>query len=211
MSDHSHSALLVVDSQTGAITSNFWGTARSNPSYERNVTKILSAFRSFPKSHESPHIIHIYHSSLNASSPLHASSAGMSFHTSSLPQEGEPVISKSSNSAFITPELEKLLREREIWKVYFIGLSVDLCLGSTIRSASDLGVADHTDEEGNLIKGDIILVEDATAAWAKKDGKFDAETVHGVHVESLKGEFARILSTEQVVSEMGYHGIAKTA
>jgi nicotinamidase-related amidase len=190
MADHSHTALIVVDSQIGALSSTFWGTARSNPSYETNVTTLLSAFRSLntPKSPTAPHIIHIYHSSSNPLSPLHPSSPGISFHPSSLPQDSEPIFSKSTNSAFITrftPELEAYLKEKQIWKLYFVGLSIDLCLGSTVRSASDLGVADHVGESGEVVKGDVILVDDAVAAWAKKGGKFDAETVHGTSSCSL--------------------------
>tara|TARA_R110002060_G_scaffold72039_1_gene80682 strand:- start:29 stop:262 length:234 start_codon:yes stop_codon:yes gene_type:complete len=69
------------------------------------------------------------------------------------------------------------LKEKQIWKIYFVGLSVGLCLGSTARSACDLGVADHLDEEGKVVKGDLVLAEDAIAAWAKRDGNVDAETV----------------------------------
>lgn len=98
--------------------------------------------------------------------------------------------------------LETYLKEKQIWKIYFVGLSVDLCLGSTVRSASDLGVADHFDE-GKVVKGDLVLVEDAVAAWAKRDGNFDAETVCRVHVESLKGEYARVVKVEDVLREMG--------
>lgn len=49
--------------------------------------------------------------------------------------------------------------------------------------------------------GEVVFVEDATAAW-KKDGKssFDAETVHGVHTESLR-EFATIGKTGDVMEE----------
>ena len=46
-----------------------------------------------------------------------------------------------------------------------------------MRSASDLGVAIHLDEDGKVVKGGIVLVEDAVAAWAKRDGNFDAMTV----------------------------------
>ncbi|KAL5320374.1 hypothetical protein ACEPPN_011175 [Leptodophora sp. 'Broadleaf-Isolate-01'] len=214
MTDYAHTALIVVDSQIGALSSptNFWGPSRSTPSYESSISKLLLSFRSLPKSPSAPHIIHIYHSSTNPLSPLHPSSPGMDFHACSLPQANEPVFSKSTNSAFIrlpTPEpepeleLEKYLREKEIWKIYFVGLSVDLCLGSTVRSASDLGVADHVDAEGRVVKGDLVVVEDAVAAWAKHGGKFDAETVCAVHLESLKGEFARVVRVADVLAEMG--------
>jgi len=205
MTDHSHTAFILVDSQHGAIESTFWGTSRSNPSYEDNVVKLLKAFRDLagPKG---PHIIHIYHSSVNPASPLFPNSDGMAFHASSLPEPPEPVFSKSTNSAFLQSspsDLGAFLKENQIWKVYFAGLSVDLCLGSTIRHASDLDVCGHLNEEGEIIKGQLLLIEDATAAWAKRGGKFDAETIQGVHVESLKGEFAKIVTSEEVLKELG--------
>jgi hypothetical protein len=43
---------------------------------------------------------------------------------------------------------------------------------------------------------------DAIAAWEKKGSKYDAETVHGVHVESLEGESARLMKTVDVVKEV---------
>lgn len=61
-------------------------------------------------------------------------------------------------------------------------------------------------EGGKLIKGDIVVVEDAVAAWEKKGGKFDAETVHGVHIECLRGEFARVVDTKGVLKELGAAG-----
>lgn len=130
----------------------------------------------------------------------------MKIHPSHIPLPNEPVISKSTNSAFLTPELADLLGKRGIWKLYFAGLSIDLCLGSTIRSASDLKVADHVDGGGETVGGDIVLVGDATAAWAKHGGKYDAETVLGVHIESLRGEFTRVVDTEEVLKEIGYMG-----
>lgn len=80
---------------------------------------------------------------------------------------------------------------------------MDLCLGSIIRSASDLQVTDHVEEDGEVVKSDIVLVEDATAAWTKVGGNYDAETVYGVHIESLRGECARVVSTEQALKKIG--------
>lgn len=202
MTDHSHTAFILVDSQHGAIESDFWGTARSNPSYEANVGKLLKAFRSLagPKA---PYIIHVYHSSVNPASPLFPTSAGMAFHASSLPGPNEPVFPKATNSAFQSSDLGDFLKAKQIWKVYFAGLSVDLCLGSTVRHASDLDVGKHQNADGEVINGQLMLIEDATAAWAKKGGNFDAETIHGVHVESIRVEFARVLTTEDVMRELG--------
>jgi len=65
-------------------------------------------------------------------------------------------------------------------------------------------VAVGEDGEETLVKGDIVLVEDATAAWAKFGGRYDAETVQVVHVESLRGEFARVVDTDVVLGEIGF-------
>lgn len=70
--------------------------------------------------------------------------------------------------------------------------------------AANLHAADGRDGEGNVLggeeaKGEVILVEDATAAWGK--GGFEAEIVQRVHVASLDGEFARIVRTEDVLKE----------
>lgn len=199
MADYSHSALLIVDSQIGAFEPLFWGTKRSNPAYEENVTRLLGAFRATPGAH----VIHIIHESINPASPLHPSRPSVAITPAHSPLPGEPVIPKSTNSAFVTSELQDLLKEQQIWKIYFVGLSVDLCLGSTIRSASDLHVVDHLDANGEVVRGDIVLIGDATCAWAKIGGKYDAETVLGVHIESLRGEFARIVSTTETLKEIG--------
>ncbi len=127
----------------------------------------------------------------------------MAFHSSSLPQPHEPVFPKKTNSAFQSSDLGDFLKAKKIWNVYFAGIAVDYCLGSTIRHASDLDVGNHRDEESKVVKGDLVLIEDATLAWAKTGGRFDAETVHQVHVESLKGEFARVATTDEVLRELG--------
>ena len=60
--------------------------------------------------------------------------------------------------------------------------------------AGNLGVCDGRDGG----KGEVVLVEDATACWKKsEDSHFDAEMIHAVHVDSLK-EFASIAKTGDV-------------
>ena len=68
-------------------------------------------------------------------------------------------------------------------------------MSTTVRMAGNLGVCDSPEGE----KGEVILVEDATACWKKtEEFPFDAEVIHAVHVDSLR-EFASMTKTREVV------------
>ena len=62
--------------------------------------------------------------------------------------------------------------------------------------AGNLHVCDGKSGE----KGEVVFVEDATAAWKKSEDGFEAELVHKVNAESLQ-EFATVVKTESVVEE----------
>jgi nicotinamidase-related amidase len=108
------------------------------------------------------------------------------------------VIEKNVNSAFIGTNLEAALRSHFDGKpgtLWVFGLTTDHCVSTSVRMAGNLGVCDAQDGG----KGEVVLVEDAVACWKKsEDSPFDAETIHGVHVESLR-EFASIEKTGEVV------------
>lgn len=176
---------------------------RSNPNFEHNLTALLKGFRSVKGRNSSvsssPLIIHVWHSSDEPSSELHHSSPGVAWMEFAVPLPHEPVIRKTVNSAFIGTNLEALLREHEITRLYIAGLSTDHCVSTTTRMAGNLHVTEHLDQEGLKQRGQVILVGDATAAWEK--GGYEAEVVHAVHVESLR-EFAAIARTDEVLEEL---------
>lgn len=203
MAKTSHIAFVLIDNQKGFSHPTHWGPSRSNPSYESNIAALLQAFRSQPS--PKPLIVHIRHLSTSANSPLHPSSPQSAFDANSTPLPDEPVLSKSVNSAFIGTSLEHLLRSKEVRKLYIAGLSTDHCVSTTTRMAGNLHVTDYVDADGHRVEGDVILIGDATAAWKKPDGEWDAEVVHAVHLESLK-EFATIACTQDVLSEFGMTG-----
>ncbi len=192
-------AFIIVDVQKAFLDYTHWGPSRSNPTFERNAASLLRSYRSLITSNPSKHkLINIAHASLNPSAPLHPSSPGFAFQDFAKPEPGELVITKNVNSAFIGTNLESLLREHfgedgGSGKVYIVGLTTDHCVSTTTRMASNFKIVGKD--------GEVVFVEDATAAW-KKDGKssFDAETVHGVHTESLR-EFATIGKTGDVMEE----------
>lgn len=197
--DSSHCALLIVDNQAGFFHPTAWGPQRSNSQYEANITLLLASFRSLtPK----PLVIHVQHISSDdwPDSPFHPSQKeGIQLQQNSTPLPGEPIVQKNVNSSFIGTNLEALLKEHGIWRLFICGLTTDHCVSTTTRMAGNLHVTDHLDRKGQRVKGEVVLIDDATAAWRKPEGQWDAEVVHAVHVESLR-EFASIMTTEEVIA-----------
>lgn len=198
-SDLSRFGLLCIDTQRAFTTLSPWGKERSNPAFEKNFEALLSAFRSQQTETDSgkkgPKIFHVWHSSTNPASLLHPTAANgenVKFMQYAEPKEGEPIVMKHENSGFIRTDLEAIIRAEKIEALYICGLVLDHCVSTTIRTARDLGV---TDVDGR--KGKVILVQDATATFNR--GSLSAETIHEANCESLRGEFAEIMSTEEVL------------
>lgn len=198
----SRTVLLLVDIQEGLNHPSYWGISPSNPGFKRNTESLITSYRSLisstlSQSLSTPHkLIHIQHVSTNQDSPLWPSSSGFPFQNWAAPTEDELVIKKSAHSAFIGTNLEKALREHFDGNpgiLWIAGLALDQSVSSTVRMAENLGVCDGVDGT----KGRVSLIEDATAAWEKKDG-IKADTVHKVHVSSL-ADFATIEKTEEVL------------
>jgi biuret amidohydrolase len=67
------------------------------------------------------------------------------------PRRGEIVVDKAGYSAFYATDLERILSVRGIRRVIFTGVTTDVCVHSTLRSAVDRGY-------------ECLVVEDACAA-----------------------------------------------
>jgi nicotinamidase-related amidase len=171
-------ALLLIDVQQG-FDEPYWG-ARNNPHAEDNIARLLDAWRAAGRP-----IFHVKHNSRMPRSPLHPSKPGNAYKTFAMPRAGEPSIGKDVNSAFIGTDLEAQLRAAGVDEVIIVGLTTPHCISTSARMASNLGFK-------------TIVVSDATAAHAGRgpDGKeIDAETMHYHALAALKGEFAEIVTT----------------
>lgn len=179
-------ALVLIDVQQGFLHPTHWGIQRSNPAFESNISKILSAFRQ----RKDP-IFHVAHHSVDPASQLHPGNcpSQVDFLPFAAPLVGEPVFIKNVNSAFIGTQLEQAIRDAGITELFIAGLTTDHCVSTSTRMAANLHVVGEN--------GKVYLVGDAVANWEK--GKWDAETVHQVHLASLDGEFAEVVKTEEVV------------
>lgn len=179
-------ALLIIDVQQG-FDSTEWGE-RSNPAAESNIIRLLAAWRAAGMP-----VIHVQHLSTSPDSPLHPDSPGSALKPEVAPFDGEPLIQKQVNSAFIGTDLEALLHERGIDGLVIVGLTTNHCVSTTTRMAGNLGF-------------ETVVVGDATAAFGATghDGRHHpAEDVHAVSLANLHGEFATVSTTDEVLTALG--------
>ena len=104
--------------------------------------------------------------------------------------EGEPVITKNVNSAFIGTDLLELLKQVPTDTVVLVGLTTNHCVSSTARMAGNLGLQTY-------------VVSDAVAAFDNKDlqGKpLAAEIMHQTALASIQEEFATVTDTDHILS-----------
>jgi nicotinamidase-related amidase len=182
----SREALLVIDVQQG-LDDPRWG-ARNNPDAEARIADLLAAWRATDRP-----VIHVQHLSLEPQSPLREDAPGHAFKAQALPIAGEPVFRKHVNSAFIGTGLEAHLRANGIDAVVVVGLTTDHCVSTTIRMAGNLGFT-------------VTAVEDATATFERRgeDGThYSADLMHRVELASLRGEFASVRSTQEILAALG--------
>jgi nicotinamidase-related amidase len=97
-------------------------------------------------------MFHIRHSSVMPGSPLAQGHPGHAFKDEAPPLEGEPILTKNVNSAFIGTGLQVLLDQRGIRTVVFAGFVTEHCVSTTARMAANLGCR-------------TVVVSDATAAY----------------------------------------------
>jgi nicotinamidase-related amidase len=180
-----NTALILIDVQKG-FDDPVWGR-RNNPDAEMNIATLLHKWRQTGRP-----IVHIQHCSRHPQSPLHASSPGNEIQDLVRPQGDEPVLQKQVNSAFIGTDLEERLRRDGITTLIITGLTTNHCVETTTRMAGNLGF-------------DVYFVSDATATFDRTgpDGVLhSAEEIQAITLTNLHQEFATIVTTDAVLSNL---------
>lgn len=170
--------LIVIDVQR-AFDDASWGP-RNNPDAEARIAQAIGGWRA-----AGAPIIHVRHASTDADGLFARGSGSFEFKPAALPDEGEPVITKTVNSAFIGTDLEAHLRAREVPTVALVGLTTDHCCSTTARMAANLGF-------------ETWVLADAMATFDRlaPDGDMiPADVMHRTALASLNDEFAEVLDT----------------
>ncbi len=181
--DFDRAILLPVDMQQ-AFDAPPW-PRRWNDLVDANGLALIKTWRSAGRP-----IIHVRHDSVQPGSTLAPGTPGNAFRAGFEPREGEALVTKSVNSAFIGTDLDLRLKRLGAKHVVVFGISTDMCVSTTVRTGANLG-------------WDMILVPDACDCFDLPDGQggtIAAEDVQRAHVATLAFEFARTLSTAEVTN-----------
>jgi nicotinamidase-related amidase len=168
--------LLLIDLQL-AIADPVFGP-RNNPDAEINIAALLAAWRA-----ENLPVIHIRHDSTQKDSPYRPDAPGHVFLPAARPHEGETIVGKSANSAFVGTELEAILDRLGATTLVVCGVLTNNSLEATVRHGGNLGYR-------------IFVVADACWAVDKRDlgGRlWPAADVHALSLANMQGEYAEVV------------------
>jgi nicotinamidase-related amidase len=180
-------ALVVIDVQRAFDEWEASGKRRNNPHAVARIADLLGAFRDA----RAP-IFHIRHEGTRPNSSFRPGGSGFAVKDEAREINGEPVIVKTVNSAFIGTDLEGRLRAADIKRLVICGATTNHCVETTTRMAGNLGF-------------DARLVRDATWTFDRvgPDGDaHSAEAIHAMTLANLNGEFARIVTTAEAIAAL---------
>ncbi|HEY0505750.1 MAG TPA: cysteine hydrolase family protein [Lysobacter sp.] len=191
MNFDARAALIPIDVQQGFDFAPW--PPRNNPAMEANGLRLLEAWRraGLP-------LIHVRHDSVVPGSTLAPGHPGNAHRPGFVPLDGEALVTKSVNAAFIGTDLDLRLRRLGVDTVVLFGISTDMCVSTTARVAANLGYR-------------TVVVGDACACFdlADADGSvIPADAIQRAHLATLRAEFAQVVDTDEVVAGVGVEAVA---
>lgn len=183
--DQHKTALLIIDVQMAFVLRDERGDARSMPSAESNIQRLMDAFRETDAA-----VIHIHHHSTEPDSLFRPELPGSEVQPFVKPLGDERVYTKQVNSGFIGTSLEADLRQAGIDTLVMCGATANHCVETTTRMAGNLNF-------------ETYYVADAVWAYGSTgpDHKYHSpEDVHSSAMNSLHGEFATVLASDAVLA-----------
>jgi len=184
--DATKPALVIVDVQQ-AIDDPAWGP-RNNPTAEDIIATSLSQWRA-----ANLPVFHVRHDSLDPASPYRPGQPGNQFKPAALPIDGEKIVAKQTNSAFINTDLSTGLDSEQCDAVVFCGVLTNNSVEATVRMSGNLGYRS-------------FVIADACWSVDKTDARgthWPAEDVHQLSLANLSEEYATIISSSDLTRYFG--------
>lgn len=179
--------LVVIDVQDAFRHDRDEGYPWANPDAPQKIAAMIAAFRE----HGLP-VVHVHHHGSDPTDGFHPDNPLSAPMAEATPAPGEVVVIKHGSSAFIGTGLEDMLRGAGQEKLVIIGGAANYCVESTSRMAGNLGF-------------DTTVVGDALINFQKtlRDGRvLSPEDVLEVVLANLDGEFARVVSSAELLAEL---------
>jgi len=166
-----------------AIDDPSWGR-RNNPEAEANIGRLLDRWRArgWP-------VVHVQHVSRDPASTFRPGQPGVEFKPATAPRPNELVVVKHTPSAFAATQFGAVLEERRARHLIVTGFITNNSVETTVRVAATLGFQ-------------VQVVADATATFDRRDlaGRlWRAEDVHALSLSNLSGEYADVVTTDDVL------------
>lgn len=175
-------ALLIIDMQNFVKSRIAQGVEFAPSDCIENMIQVVGQFRAQGKP-----IIHIRHETAASGSTLSKNSVHAAPMPAFAPRKGETVFIKSTSSAFASTELCAWLQRADLRDVAVIGAVAGYCVNSTVRAGADLGF-------------NMTVIRDAIISFSLPEAGLKAPTVLDVTLGLLDGEFAQLVSTEELCS-----------
>lgn len=114
---------------------------------------------------------------------------GGNFHPYVKPLQGESVFSKDQINAFSDTDLLNALEKDSIKRLVICGMQTHMCVEAAVRAAHDLGFT-------------CMLASDACATRALQfeEHIIPAASVHYSTLNTLQGSYAKVATTEAIIS-----------
>lgn len=179
-------ALLIIDMQQCMASPD--AGLRNNPEAESNIGALLAAWRG-----RGGTVVHVRHISRDPASGFAPGQPGALFQRLLAPRPGEHIVEKNVPDAFIHSGLERWLRVRGVEQLVVAGVSTNISIECSVRTAANLGFR-------------VTVVGDACFAFARPDHAGvarSADAVHAMSLANLACEYATVASTGELLHALG--------
>jgi len=187
VADFSRAVLIVIDVQD-AIDAPYHAAdgPRNNPQAEAVIARLLEFWR-----REGRPVIHVRHDSASPQSAYRPGQPGAAFKRQAAPLDGETIVPKTTNSAFIGTDLERRLRDAGVSVLVITGVATNNSVEATVRMAGNLGF-------------ETYLVEDGCFTFARRDfaGRLrSADEAHAMSLANLDGEYCTVVHSRVLLGD----------
>jgi nicotinamidase-related amidase len=187
MQDMSEPIPLIILDVQDSIDRPVWD-GKSHPDYLSAIQRLLHLWRE----HGWP-VVHVKHDEKTPTSSYYVNGPWNGIKKEVAPIDGEAVIIKHENCAFIGTQLDAALKAMQANRIVLTGVVIHNSMDATVRAGKALGY-------------NIILPADATTAVPVRgtNGKcWDAATVYELTLAILGAEYAEVMSSDDLIAQLG--------